>query len=111
MVSMQFQDITRQRIEHVIEPLLNLKTELEEMALKTTNVETKIHEYSEGNGAEWLEKMYTMESERKVLKKILSGKGKDINPSKAHFGEMEPVGASLRLAPTKEARTTWQRRF
>ncbi len=85
VVSMQFQDITRQRIEHVIEPLLNLKTELEEMALKTTNVETKIHEYSQGNGAEWLEKMYTMESERKVLKKILSGKGKDINTSKAHL--------------------------
>ena len=37
------------------------------------------------NGTEWLEKMYTMESERKVLKRILSGKGKDINTSKAHM--------------------------
>jgi methyl-accepting chemotaxis protein len=85
VISMQFQDITRQRIEHVIEPLLNLKTELEEMALKTRNVETSIHEYSEGNGAEYLEKMYTMESERNVLKRILSGKGKDITSSKAHL--------------------------
>jgi methyl-accepting chemotaxis protein len=83
VVSMQFQDITRQRIEHVIEPLLSLKTELEEMALKTKNVETGMHEYGEGNGAEWLEKMYTMESERKVLRRIISGKSKDVNPSKS----------------------------
>jgi methyl-accepting chemotaxis protein len=71
---MQFQDITRQRIEHVIEPLLSLKTELEEMTLKTRNVETSLHEYNEGNGTEWLEKMYTMESERNVLKNTLSEK-------------------------------------
>ncbi len=50
IISMQFQDITRQRIEHVIEPLLKLKADIEEL--------------------------YTMESERNVLKNTLSAKEK-----------------------------------
>ncbi len=88
VVSMQFQDITRQRIEHVIEPLLDFKMELEEMLQSASSIDSKIHEFgSDNNRIEWLENMYTMESERKVLKKILSGKGKDINPSKAHMTE------------------------
>ncbi|MBI5740187.1 MAG: hypothetical protein HZA16_05635 [Nitrospirae bacterium] len=73
VISMQFQDITRQRIEHVIEPLLNFKTELEEMLHRATDAESRIHDVVPANGkAEWLENMYTMESERKVLKKTLS---------------------------------------
>jgi len=74
VVSMQFQDITRQRIEHVIEPLLDFKMELEEMLQSASSIDSKIHEFgSDNNRIEWLEKMYTMESERKVLKDILSG--------------------------------------
>ena len=70
VVSMQFQDITRQRIEHVIEPLLKFKTDLEVIMQKTNNLNEKIHEW-EDNGTGWLEKMYTMESEREVLKKTI----------------------------------------
>ena len=74
VISMQFQDITRQRIEHVIEPLLDFKMELEEMLQSASSIDSKIHEFgSDNNRIEWLEKMYTMESERKVLKDILSG--------------------------------------
>ncbi len=71
VVSMQFQDITRQRIEHVIEPLMTFKAELEESIQKAKTMSEKIHAW-EGNGSKaWLEHMYTMESERKVMRETL----------------------------------------
>jgi|Deesub1362A_J573_1020465.scaffolds.fasta_scaffold00073_23 methyl-accepting chemotaxis protein len=71
VVSMQFQDITRQRIEHVIEPLLSFKNELEEVILKAKNVNEKIHKWDGNGSVEWLEKVYTMESERDVMRDTL----------------------------------------
>ena len=74
VISMQFQDITRQRIEHVIEPLLAFKTDFEGITQKTEHV----HEdpLSSANGdTRWLGKMYTMESERKVMEKTLTAPG------------------------------------
>jgi methyl-accepting chemotaxis protein len=88
VVSMQFQDITRQRIEHVIEPLQNLKTELEDMAQKTNSVEKSIHEYSDGSGAEWLKNIYTMESERIVLRDAISSKVKSDHSRSIYSGLM-----------------------
>jgi len=73
VISMQFQDITRQRIEHVIGPLQAFKSELEEMVKSTDIMDKKIHE-TDSSGGKWLEEMYTMESERKVLKETLSMK-------------------------------------
>lgn len=73
---MQFQDITRQRIEHVIEPLQSFKTELEETAEKIMNMRRRIYD-TEG-GAEWLEKMYTMESERDVMRNTLTGGAREV---------------------------------
>lgn len=71
VISMQFQDITRQRIEHVVKPLISFKADFDEIIRKTKNISSKIHEW-EGNGkVEWLEKMYTMESERTVLREVL----------------------------------------
>lgn len=67
VVSMQFQDITRQRIEHVIGPLNSLKAELEEMVEKTREIGGRMSR-SEGEGDNWLEDIYTMESEREVLR-------------------------------------------
>jgi len=73
VVSMQFQDITRQRIEHVI---------LEELIQKAKNMNEKIHSW-EGNGnKKRLENMYTMESERKVMRDAF-GYGADRNFSGA----------------------------
>lgn len=74
LVSMQFQDITRQRIEHVIEPLMTFKSEFEDMAEKAAAMNKKIKALEGSEGAEWLEKMYTMESERKVMRKALGKK-------------------------------------
>jgi len=68
VVSMQFQDITRQRIEHVIDPLERLKEELDEMAQTTRSMTSKMHAFEVRHGAEWLEQMYTMESEREAMR-------------------------------------------
>lgn len=77
VISMQFQDITRQRIEHVVDPLNGFKTEIEEMLLSAATIDSRIHDIENSfSTAEWLEKMYTMESERQVLRKVLSGDNK-----------------------------------
>ncbi len=73
VISMQFQDITRQRIEHVIEPLLAFKTDFEVITQKTDHIHKGT--LSKDNGdIELLEKMYTMESERKVMQQALMNK-------------------------------------
>ena len=70
LMSMQFQDITRQRIEHVIEPLQALKTELTETAQRMgVGIASKSVVSTDLSR---LEKMYTMESERQVLRESLT---------------------------------------
>ena len=71
IVSMQFQDITRQRIEHVIEPLLKIKEESEAVLRQITSMSESMHHQTQDLAAAWLEKMYTMESERAVMKQTL----------------------------------------
>lgn len=73
IMCIQFQDITRQRIEHVIEPLAAFKTEFDEVTQKLRNINEKIHcwEHQDGSVSR-LEVMYTMESERKVLQDTLA---------------------------------------
>lgn len=71
VISMQFQDMARQRIEHVIEPLLRLKSELEEMSQKEKIIDRKIHEWEGNSSLAELERMYTMESERETARKAL----------------------------------------
>lgn len=73
VISMQFQDITRQRIEHVIEPLLVLKAEMGEAAEKVAGMDKKIHTWEGKDNAAWIEKLYTMESEREVIRETLKG--------------------------------------
>ncbi|HDH04176.1 MAG TPA: hypothetical protein ENH01_00460 [Nitrospirae bacterium] len=73
VISMQFQDITRQRIEHVIAPLVSFKAEIENMLQTMENMGGKINAGEDGGrGGNRLGDMYTMESERKVLKNTLS---------------------------------------
>ena len=73
VISMQFQDITRQRIEHVIVPLGSLKAELEETAMNLLNSGPHFQISNDNGNAneDWLDKMYTMESERKAMKAAL----------------------------------------
>ncbi|HHN63862.1 MAG TPA: hypothetical protein ENK09_00680 [Nitrospirae bacterium] len=72
IISMQFQDITRQRIEHVIEPLNSFKEELDGIISNLTDMQERIHWWEEGSrGEEWLQQFYTMEAERDVMKRTL----------------------------------------
>lgn len=66
VMSIQFQDITRQRIEHVIEPLETLHSELPETLLKV--VRKEINPVNSTGQQDLLER-YTMASEREVLQK------------------------------------------
>lgn len=71
IVSMQFQDITRQRIEHVIEPLLKIRQESEAVLQQIASMSDAMHHQSSELAASWFDKMYTMESEREVMKQTL----------------------------------------
>ncbi|MFC1769990.1 methyl-accepting chemotaxis protein [Nitrospirota bacterium] len=76
VVSMQFQDITRQRIEHVIEPLLEFKSKLEDSTRATSQKGIIIDRSEEDDDSlGWLEKHYTMDSEREVLHRSIKGNG------------------------------------
>ncbi len=72
VVSMQFQDITRQRIEHVITPLEKFMSEYAEMIGKAEDMKTKINDWGANGKSKWLEEMYTMESERQIMRAALS---------------------------------------
>lgn len=70
VVSIQFQDITRQRIEHVISPLEMLNKELIETIDKMLKNESDFLQSGKKDLAETLMQQYTMESERDILKKF-----------------------------------------
>lgn len=66
VISMQFQDITRQKIEHVIEPLQSLRSEsMELLGRLETGCLSDSTDRSESDMT-WLKDMYTMESERET---------------------------------------------
>jgi methyl-accepting chemotaxis protein len=68
VVSIQFQDITRQRIEHVIAPLETLQNEITDILQKIDDDEKlSIHTQLHSEDSE-LMKQYTMESEREILR-------------------------------------------
>lgn len=78
VISMQFQDITRQKIEHVIEPLRTINGNGERIMaqLKGESGEMDITDLSKD--INWLENMYTMESERQVMKETLESSEPEI---------------------------------
>ncbi len=72
VVSMQFQDITKQRIEHVIEALTKFREDSEKMVKKLTAVRFQSSDRSVNDSAFWLRDLYTMESERSVMNRTLA---------------------------------------
>lgn len=70
VVSIQFQDITRQRLEHVMEPLDDFKEELESISARILD-DTLSAYRSIKNHAEWLEQKYTMETEKEILRSAM----------------------------------------
>ena len=70
VVSIQFQDITRQRLEHVMEPLGDFKEELESISSRILD-DTLSAYRSIKNHTEWLEQKYTMETEKEILRSAM----------------------------------------
>jgi methyl-accepting chemotaxis protein len=86
VVSMQFQDITKQRIEHVTAPLMTLRDDMGMMALTLQNTNTLCDEWEKKGDAQWLEGLYTMQAERDVLKDTLG---------QSHQPDTGTVGAEI----------------
>ncbi|MBN1603062.1 MAG: hypothetical protein JW915_15740 [Chitinispirillaceae bacterium] len=79
VVSIQFQDITRQRIEHVIAPLETLQKEITSLiqsAEKGENGENGTTQSSLSSDDSELMEHYTMESERDILRKVKESSSK-----------------------------------
>jgi methyl-accepting chemotaxis protein len=74
VVSMQFQDITRQRIEHVVEPLLAFRADLDHVLEQFRSLGEQLH-YGDAKSHDWLADKYTMEDERRVMRATLEGRG------------------------------------
>jgi methyl-accepting chemotaxis protein len=72
VISMQFQDITRQRIEHVISPLIALKNEFDELGQKAMRIREEMLEERADTYQACLEGIYTMEAERKLMRDMLA---------------------------------------
>lgn len=67
VVSMQYQDINRQRIEHVIEPMQIFKSDMEEMAVAFQRFDGRALDLDVKGISEHLKQIYTMESEREIF--------------------------------------------
>lgn len=76
VVSIQFQDITRQRIEHVITPLETLQKEITALVQSTENGENGTTQPSLSSDDSELMGHYTMESERDILRKVKENSSK-----------------------------------
>jgi len=75
VVSIQFQDITRQRIEHVITPLSTIQTDIIGTIDKLINKELISITPESSTSRDELLKQYTMESERDILRKFNTNNG------------------------------------
>ena len=78
VISMQFQDITRQKIEHVITPLLAIDGTIKKMMALLNGDEVSATDAASSDDLSWMEDMYTMESERQVMKAALSSSEPEI---------------------------------
>ncbi|MGD9808751.1 MAG: methyl-accepting chemotaxis protein [Deferribacterales bacterium] len=71
VVSMQYQDINRQRIEHVIEPMQIFKKDMDDMAAAFASYDGYALKLNVKEISSHLKNIYTMESEREIF----DGKG------------------------------------
>jgi methyl-accepting chemotaxis protein len=100
IVSMQFQDITRQRIDHVIEPIMLFKDELEGVIGKMRKMGEIMNVWEDERGIQWLEDLYTMESERTVLKStIKADRVSEGRKGDLRVGTLEEPGYSVPRSP------------
>jgi len=70
VMAMQFQDITKQKLEHVMQPLLQMKTYMESLVSNPTAPELA----KSLNLLEEVERSYTMETERMAHRHAMEGR-------------------------------------
>ncbi len=69
-MALQFQDITRQKLEHVIEPLTEMRTLMEALSGGVSDAQlTQLMGIMER-----LEKSYTMQEERAIMHSSMNGR-------------------------------------
>ena len=72
IISLQFQDITKQKVEHVVAPLLKLGEKLEAVSRAATIGDRLINAWEAKDLVLGdLDQMYTMEAERKIMNDVL----------------------------------------
>lgn len=71
VMAMQFQDMTKQKLEHVAQPLLQMKTYMESLVANPTDPELA----KALNLLEEVERSYTMETERTAHRHAMEGRG------------------------------------
>lgn len=97
VMSLQFQDITRQRIEHVIEPLQKLHGEMEGFRNETLKISGNLEKGGFGGLTE-LENKYTMESEREVLSQLgVRSSGLNSKPKTQYLKLNSELGENVTL--------------
>jgi methyl-accepting chemotaxis protein len=70
VMAMQFQDITKQKLEHIAQPLLQMKTYMESLVANPTDPELA----KALNLLEEVERSYTMETERTAHRHAMEGR-------------------------------------
>lgn len=73
IISLQFQDMTKQKIEHVIKPLEKFQERLKELFDTLEKFKSSVLT-KDIDSIEWIKHLYTMESERKIYNDTLEKK-------------------------------------
>jgi len=89
IISLQFQDITKQKVEHVVAPLLKLGEKLQNVSRAATVGDRLISAWEAKDLVlDDLDQMYTMEEERRIMNEVLikqsektTDPGSDVLPS------------------------------
>lgn len=93
VMSLQFQDIVRQRLEHVVEPLQKLHGDITAFRQISGNLKN-----SGFGGIAELESRYTMESEREALRDSqVTGSGFRVEPRKHETAPQSDIGDNVTL--------------
>lgn len=102
IISLQFQDITKQKVEHVVAPLLKLREKLEGVSRAATVGDRLINAWEAKDLVLGdLDQMYTMEEERKIMNDVLANNGAAREEAAASDVD-EPLVASSVDAETKK---------
>ena len=97
IISLQFQDITKQKVEHVVVPLLKLGEKLETVRQAATIGDRLINAWEAKDLVlDDLDQMYTMEEERRIMNEVLIEKETQAENSDSSVSEVLPPLSSAK---------------